>query len=462
MAENSIIANGISAGAGCLIGWTWAKETFISNFNECFELIKNNRESDFIEKYGLISKDTFVNVKGYLNNQNINSNTLETNSINTIFTNAKSTPKLKMELQKAIFQNTNLFVSNLDELKNFLKNNNVTTIINLNRADLLDSLIKNDECPPKIFNFLKQNISPKFPTATSLTDYINKLNTYFKELDVPIVQRLTKIFENNINSEIESVLNFFLTKNNLVGPRLKLEHLDKLLSNQTDVFKSFILKNESKIVEFFSDLKLLNRHIIDKINTDLNIITSNEKFQNDDLTKYLTNLLNFITDIDKLFGKLSSQNNKLELSSLKNINSQFSMMYGKKLVKKILKMDQNIDFDNACNQIEAYLQKKQQEHHDQVEALKQNDEIFLLSSLNTYLANKNINPQVFTKYTLKSINIAENRNSIVKKIYEQLFVGAEVVNLEIDYSEERMTSLEFLKFCYYCISKIKLNTFIIN
>ena len=54
MTDNSIIANGLSAGACCLIGWTWAKETFISNFNECFEMIKNDQENQFIEKYGTL------------------------------------------------------------------------------------------------------------------------------------------------------------------------------------------------------------------------------------------------------------------------------------------------------------------------------------------------------------------------------------------------------------------------
>jgi len=477
--STNLIASGLSAGAGCLIGWTLAKETFLNNFNECFDLIKNNKEKEFLEKYGLISKDTYHNVRNHLNtgikSDPLLSNTgiqLDFNSVKTFLLNAKSNQKLKNELKQFFSQNANLFVSSFDELKIFLKLSQISTLMNSKHSEFLDFLIERPEnqFPPKLFNYLKSNFKLKFNDSNSIVDYIDKMNKHHDEFNTSLDTKLENMFKkkqseistNNSTTktidDLDKVLQIFVENINLLEPLWKKNDLDKLKLND-ELTNYFFLKNESKIISNFQNLKNLNKYIIQTINQKLTKIVVNEHNNETDLNEHLEKILALILDFDNLFEKLNSQNLNLDLKQFSKLNTRFSSMYGSLLYKKFFKQEINISFDASCNLIVQDFNNKQREFDNQVEALKQNDEIFLLSSLNTYLADKSINNQVFTNFTLEAINNDDNRNNIVRKIYEHLFIGANVLTLNINYSITAMTNLHFLKFCYYCISKIKLNTF---
>jgi hypothetical protein len=169
-----------------------------------------------------------------------------------------------------------------------------------------------------------------------------------------------------------------------------------------------------------------------------NIINAN--FPND-----LQNIENQ-NKFSKIYLNFSSYNASLILNSVLDANA-------------IPKQNLTITKDIAVNKINTIISELKSD----IIGLRDDDQFYLLTKLNNYLRSLSINSQSFVSYKLDEINLDVKRTQIMTTIFKGIFKGGSVDKINFDYSVKTMkSSLEFLKFCYYCINLIAMNTFNLN
>jgi hypothetical protein len=375
------IASIAGATSGALIAWSFHKEKFMINFNNCFDLILLGNLSDFKQKYGEYSSDTFNRITGLITkNRNKNDNSTDNNS-----------------------------------------------------SDAKLTKIINDESNTTKKSIILTNINK---ICTNIQDLYSLIDNFLRTKETEVQQEITNALVNKYSKQITDTQLVALINNNFTPSK--------------DNFKNLSKVNEFLITEFESKTKNLK---------NVNARIDNSK--KNDFISYAANFLNidiFKNDINTLIKKsFPKEINSTFKSEFSDIFNLFESYFVNNLKLKLKSFDNSYNnleekkFEKVLTDLETLIMKLKTNFQNQLTALQTNDSFTLLRQLNNHLTNQ--------QYKLEDLGNNETRKQIVKLLLEKLFKGAEATSINYDYTSETMSVIDFLKFCFYCINHINLNSF---